>query len=162
MGIVNRKELLKRIWDGQDEAFDLMEEYDSLPHHYGENILYQAEAIIVDLIAAHPGITITDLGNILHKTPSACSQIVRKLREKGWVEQSRNKDNNRQYNLTLTVSGVSLYQDHVAFTRNCQNIMFQLLSGFSDDELENFIRVQDKIIEAYQGDVKRSRDRFAK
>lgn len=79
-----REELLRQLWTAQDEAYDLMCEYDSLPHHYGENILYQAEGHIIDLIAAYPGITITDLGNILKKTPSACSQIVRKLKEKGW------------------------------------------------------------------------------
>ena len=124
----HRKELLERIWTAQDEAYDLMCEYDSLPHYYGENILYQAEGQIIDLIAIHPGITITVLGNILQKTPSACSQIVRKLREKGWVEQSRNKDNNRQYNLTLTESGMQIYWDHVHFTQNCQDIAFDLLS----------------------------------
>ena len=37
-----REELLRQLWTAQDEAYDLMCEYDSLPHHYGENILYQA------------------------------------------------------------------------------------------------------------------------
>ena len=91
----SREQILKEIWNAQDEAYELMEEYDSLPHHYGEAILYQSEGEIIDLIAIHPGVTITDLGNILRKTASACSQIVRKLREKGWVEQTRNRENNR-------------------------------------------------------------------
>ena len=115
-----REELLRQLWTAQDEAYDLMCEYDSLPHHYGENILYQAEGHIIDLIAAYPGITITDLGNILKKTPSACSQIVRKLKEKGWVEQTRNRDNNRQFNLKLTESGQKVYEDHLEFNRYCQ------------------------------------------
>ena len=66
-----REELLRQLWTAQDEAYDLMCEYDSLPHHYGENILYQAEGHIIDLIAAYPGITITDLGNILRTTWSS-------------------------------------------------------------------------------------------
>ena len=158
----NRQELLKKVWDAQDEAYELMVEYDSLPHHYGEAILYQAEGEIIDLIAIHPGVTITDLGNILKKTASACSQIVRKLREKGWVEQTRNRENNRIYNLTLTQAGMKIYQEHQAFTQNCQDITFQLLEGFTEEELETHLRVQRKINEAYHGDVKRSRERFTR
>ena len=94
-----REALLGQIWAAQDEAYDLMYEYDSLPHRYGAHILYQSEAHIIDLIGEHPEITVTELAAILKKTPSACSQIVRKLRAKGWVEQVRNAENNRIYNL---------------------------------------------------------------
>ena len=100
-----REALLRQIWAAQDEAYDLMYEYDSLPHQYGENTLYQSEAQIIDLIGEHPEITVTELAAILKKTPSACSQIVRKLRAKGWVEQVRNAENNRIFNLYLTDSG---------------------------------------------------------
>lgn len=157
-----RQAILKEIWNAQDEAYELMTEYDELPHHYGETILYQAEGEIIDLIAIHPGVTITDLGNILKKTASACSQIVRKLREKGFVEQARNRDNNRQYNLTLTEAGMKIYRDHQAFTQNCQKIEFEMLSGFTQEELEAHLRVQRKINEAYAGDVKRSREKFTR
>jgi len=155
-----REELLKQIWSAQDEAYDLMEEYDSLPHHYGENILYQAEGHIIDLIAAYPGVTITDLSNLLRKTASACSQIVRKLKEKGWVEQSRNRDNNRQYNLTLTESGLKVYEAHQAFSKDCQDKTFALLKDLTEEELTAHLKVQRKLNEAYRGDVKRSRERF--
>ena len=83
-----REELLEQIWAAQDTAYDLMSEYDSLPHSYGENVLYQAEAHLIDRIALHPGVTVTDLANMVRKTPSACSQLVRRLRDKGWVEQA--------------------------------------------------------------------------
>ena len=76
-----REELLEQIWAAQDTAYDLMSEYDSLPHSYGENVLYQAEAHLIDRIALHPGVTVTDLANMVRKTPSACSQLVRKLRD---------------------------------------------------------------------------------
>ena len=155
-----RKELLARIWKAQDEAYDLMCEYHSLPRYYGENALYQAEGQLIDLIAIHPGITITTLGSILQKTPSACSQLVRKLRDKGWVVQSRNRENNRQYNLTLTESGMQIFQDHIHFTQNCQDIAFGLLSEFTEEQLESHLRIQKRLIEAYQGDVKRSRSRL--
>ncbi len=156
----DRDQLFAQLWEAQDEAYDLMYEYDTLPHHYGENIMYQAEGHIIDLIAAYPGITITDLSNILKKTASACSQIVRKLKEKGWVEQSRNRDNNRQYNLYLTQTGEQVYADHMTFTQFCQAETLKLLEDFTDQELEAHLKVQRRLNMAYQADVRRSRERF--
>lgn len=160
--MAKREDILKEIWHAQDEAYDLMVEYDELPHRYGNEFLYQAEGTIIDLIAIHPGVTTTELSTILRKTASACSQIVRKLREKGLVEQKRNRDNNRQYNLYLTEDGKRIYLDHVEFTRDCQEITFQCLSDFTEEELETHLKIQQRINEAYAGDVKRSRERFIK
>lgn len=156
-----RRELLEKIWAAEDAAYDLMLEYDSLPHHYGENILYQAEAHIIDLVAEYPDITITDLANILRKTPSACSQIVRKLKEKGWVEQERNQENNRQFKLRLTKGGEKVYRDHTEFNRQCQELTFEHLHGFTEAELELFLKVQKQINTAYTQDVRRSREYFS-
>jgi len=155
-----RMDLLDQIWKAQDTAYDLMLEYDSLPHRYGDNILYQAEAHLIDLIALHPDITITDIANILRKTPSACSQIVRKLRGKGWVEQIRNEENNRQINLRLTEEGQKVFQDHDAFDQECQDMTFRHLDAFTDEELAVALAVQQRINEAYQDDVRRSREYF--
>lgn len=153
-----RDKLLQQVWEAQDEAYSLMYEYDTLPHRYGEDTLYQAEGHIVDLIALHPGITATDLAEKLKKTVSACSQIIRKLRAKGWVEQTRNPENNRLYNLTLTKSGERLYKAHQLFSRDCQEKTFSLLSGFTDEELEIHLRVQLALNKAYRGDVTRCKE----
>ena len=155
-----RTQLLKRIWAAEDEAYDLMCEYHSLPHHYGENILYQAEGQIIDLIAEHPDITITDLAGILHKTPNACSQIVRKLRDKDWVVQERNSENNRQFKLRLTEGGEVVYQDHTNFNRHCQTLTFEKLHGYTEEELALFLRIQGDINSAFADDVRRSREHF--
>ena len=155
-----RGELLGQVWDLQNEAYDLMCEYDAMPHRYGECMLYQAEAHMIDLIALYPDITVTDLANIMRKTPSACSQTVRKLREKGLVEQLRNTANNRQYKLRLTESGQELYEDHAAFSDDCQRRTFARLAEFSEEELALYLRVQKRINEAYADDVRRSRDHF--
>lgn len=152
-----REALLRQIWAAQDEAYDLMYEYDSLPHQYGENTLYQSEAQIIDLIGEHPEITVTELAAILKKTPSACSQIVWKLRAKGWVTQVRNEENNRIFNLHLTESGQRVYQDHTAFNHSCQEATFRLLETFSTQELEHHLMVQRKLNEAYQSDVEHSK-----
>ena len=156
-----RSELLEQIWNQQNQAYDLMCEYDAMPHRYGECMLYQAEAHMIDLIALYPGITAADLASILRKTPSACSQTLRKLREMGLVEQLRNAANNRQYKLRLTESGQALYRDHAAFSADCQQRTFDRLAEFTEEELALYLRVQQRINEAYADDVRRSREVFA-
>lgn len=156
-----RSELLEQVWNQQNQAYDLMCEYDAMPHRYGECMLYQAEAHMIDLIALYPGITAADLASILRKTPSACSQTLRKLREKGLVEQLRNAANNRQYKLRLTESGQALYRDHAAFSADCQQRTFDRLAEFTEEELALYLRVQQRINEAYADDVRRSREVFA-
>lgn len=153
-----RSKLLDEIWTAQDTAYDLMEEYDALPHYYGQNVLYQAEGTIINLIGSHPDITITDLGEMLNRTSSACSQIVRKLRGKGWVEQIRNPENNRQYNLRLTESGKEVYEAHLQFNRECQAETYRLLAHFTKEELAAHLAVQKKINEAYREDIQRSNE----
>ena len=156
-----RSELLEQVWNQQNQAYDLMCEYDAMPHRYGACMLYQAEAHMIDLIALYPGITAADLASILRKTPSACSQTLRKLREKGLVEQLRNAANNRQYKLQLTESGQALYRDHAAFSADCQQRTFDRLAEFTEEELALYLRVQQRINEAYADDVRRSREVFA-
>ncbi len=156
--VTKRQKLFTQIWDSQDEAYDLMFEYDSLPHNYGDAVLYQAEAYIINLIGQHPGITSTELAHVLKKTTSACSQIVRKLRSKNWVEQIRNEKNNRIYNLHLTESGLKLYEAHRDFNLQCQEITFSNLSEFSDDQLAVYLQIQRKLNEIYQADVQRSKE----
>lgn len=155
-----RTEILNQIWASQDTAYDLMTEYDSLPHHYGNEVLYQAEAYIVHEIGNTPGTTTTELAERLKKTTSACSQLVKKLIAKGFVEQTRNEENKRIYNLNLTPAGRKVYRDHIEFNKTCQEITFDMLQSFSDEELAIHARIQETINRAYQGDIDRSKAKY--
>ena len=77
-----RSQLFNQLLDSLNESFSLMEEYDAVPHDYGAAVLYQAESQIIHLVGHQPGITASELATILRKTPSACSQLIRKLRKK--------------------------------------------------------------------------------
>ena len=159
---MEREDILMQIWAAQDEAYSLMTEYDTLPHYYGETVLYQAEAYIINHIGRMPDITTTELAAALNKTPSACSQSVRKLIDKGLITQRRNARNKRLYNLRLTGYGQQVFQDHIEFNRDCQKNTFRMLEKFSTAELENYLRVQQRINAAYQGDVQKSKERYGK
>lgn len=153
-----RDEILQQLWEAQNEAYALMSEYDALPHRYGKVMLYQAEADMIDMIAAYPGITATDLANRLKKTVSACSQMIHKLRLKGLVDQVRNENNNRLYNLTLTEKGGEIYRARAGFEKECQANTFRLLNEFSEEDLAVHLAIQKRLNEAYKEDVRKSRE----
>ena len=88
------------------------------------------------------------------------SQLVRRLRDKGWVEQVRNAANNRQVRLRLTPAGEHVYRDHAAFDKQCQALTFRRLEGFTEAELAAYLSIQRRINEAYADDVRRSREYF--
>ena len=156
MGMDVRQELCRQLMDVVDAGYDLMAEYDSLPHQYGEVTMYQAESKVIQYIGRHKSVTITEIAASSGKTPSAYSQIIRKLKKKGWVEQVRNQRNNREYNLFLTEAGWQVFNDHHKFEQACYARTFEKLEVFTDEELRLFCRVQERLNEAFQMDVKDS------
>ena len=151
-----REELCQKLMDIVDAGYDLMVEYDSLLHQYGEVTMYQAESKVIQYIGRHKSATITEIAASNGKTPSAYSQIIRKLKQKGWVEQVRNQNNNREYNLFLTEAGWQVFNDHHKFEQACYARTFQKLKIFTDEELELFCRVQQRLNEAFKLDVEDS------
>ena len=103
-----RYQLFMELIDEFDRGCDLTEEYDSLLHNYNGIILFQAESQMIKMIGNHPGITASEISKSFGKTGSASSQLIRKLKEKGWVRQERNEVNNRLYNLYLTDEGSAI------------------------------------------------------
>lgn len=157
-----RYELFLSIMDEMDRAYDLMEEYDSLPHQYGDYVLYQAESHMIESIGMHAGITITRLAEESGKTRSACCQMVKKLRDKKWVEQIRNEKNNREYNLYLTEEGERILKNHAELDVRCYKRNFEGLGQFSYEELKKYLEIQKKINESFQKDVEESYQYFEK
>lgn len=145
-------EMIKQL----DEGARLIMEYDSVPHDYGSATLYQAESQIIRLVGLNPGITAAEIATIFKKTPSACSQLIRKLRKKNWIGQVRNKDNNREYRLFLTDEGKKIFDDHSCFEEHCYRRTYNNLSSFSDEDLETYIVIQQKINETFALDVEES------
>ncbi len=152
-----RYELFVKLIDEFDQGCDLTEEYDALLHNYNGTILFQAESQMIKMIGNHPGITASEISRSFGKTGSASSQLIRKLREKGWVRQERNEANNRLYNLYLTEEGDGIYRNHRQFEERCYRRTFHSLDGFTEDELKTYIAIQQRINATFQMDVEESR-----
>lgn len=151
-----RDKLFDSIMDEYEHSVRLMRLYDEMPHQYGDSILYQMESHTVELIGCHPGITATEISEILEKTPSACSQVIRKLRNKGLVYQDRSEENNRIYNLFLTENGWELYNAHATVDDECDRRKKEKLVKYTEAELRQFLEIQRLINEQFEIDVKLS------
>ena len=148
-----RFNLFLQVIESFDQGYDYTSEYDAVPHKYGDEILYQSEMHLLKEVGKAEQITVTELAGIMKKTKSACSQMVHKLRKKGFLEQERNEKNLREYILTLTDRGKEIYNLHTNFEKKCLQRSCKYLNEFSDDDLRLYIRIQNKLNEAFAKDV---------
>ncbi len=154
----SRYSLYCEMIDQLDEGCRLINEYDSIPHDYGTATLYQAESQIIHLVGQNPGITAVEIAALLKKTPSACSQLIRKLRKKEWMEQIRNEANNREYRLYLTESGWEIYKGHNQFEQACYRRSYGSLEQFSEADFRTYIEIQKCLNKTFALDVEESRN----
>ena len=80
------------------------------------------------------------------------------MKEKGWVRQERNPDNNRLYNLYLTEEGETIYQNHRQFEERCYQRTFHSLDEFTEEELRLYIAIQRCMNATFHMDVEESRE----
>ena len=152
-----RYQLFCELIDEFYRGCELTEEYDALLHDYNGVILFQAESQMIKMIGNNPGITASEISKKFHKTSSASSQLIRKLKKKGWVMQSRNDENNRVYNLYLTEEGNEIYKNHQQFENACYDRTYHELDEFTEEELQLYINIQKKINATFQLDVEESK-----
>lgn len=153
-------ELYNRIMEELENSYYLMSIYDEMPHNYGDSVLYQVESHTIEMIGLKSGITAAELATRMKKTPSAYSQIIRKLKKKGLVFQKRNSNNNREYNLFLTEYGWDIYKAHAAVDEECGKRKLERFADFSEEELTTYIRIQKVINEEFEVDVKQAKTIF--
>lgn len=145
--------IFNKLIDVVDIGTHYITEYDAQLHDYNGTILYQAEAKVIKEVGTQPGITISELAMLKDKTTSAYSQLIRKMKAKGWIEQKRNDKNNREYKLFLTKEGEKIFQGHQKFEEFCYRRTFSMLDEFDMEDLKTFIRIQEKLNASFQLDV---------
>lgn len=157
MLVEERYALLRRLIESFDQGWKYVYDYNNLLHDYNGVILYQAESQFIRKIGDEPGITITELSLLFDKTKSACSQLMRRMKDKGWLIQTRNASNNREYNLYLTDKGLEIYKKHEEFEETCYRRTARMLEQFSLDELKIYVNIQNQMNEAFRMDVEESK-----
>ena len=153
----NRNELFLELITEFDMGWNYVNEYNALLHDYHGVVLYQAESQFINKIGKNPGITITELSKIYNKSVSACSQLMRRMKKKGWLYQERNQNNNREYQLYLSKEGEVVYKNHLRFEERCYNRTLYMLDEFSEEQVKSYIAIQKQLNKAFAVDVEESR-----
>ncbi len=139
-------------------SYSLNTEYESYPRKYGDDFFYMAETHMIQYIGKNPGMTVTDIATEFRKTTSAVSQIIKKLKKRNLIEQVRNTLNNREYNLFLNDNGWEIFNQHEEYDRVEYEKSCLFLEEFSEEELENYIKIQECLNNAIAEAIKRSRN----
>lgn len=127
--------------DAVEEISCVMREYDVIQHVYAGYKLYQTEVHMLEQIGFCPGIGASQLAKIFHKTVSACSQIIRKLLQKGLITQQSAPENARIRKLYLTEAGKAVYEDHYRLENRYINRDINEFKDISIQEIEHFLKV---------------------
>ena len=144
---MKRKEIIGNLWEIGAKYIILTTENNDYPIYYGDIPLCYTERRIIMLIGEKPEITVTEMAARIRKTVSICSQTVRKFANLGWVEQTRNLQNKRIYNLTLTDEGRKVFETCSKHYNDEKQAIIKSLETFSDEELEIYSKIQQAINE---------------
>jgi DNA-binding MarR family transcriptional regulator len=98
--------------------------------------------IILHLLHTNCNIIQQDLANYMQKDKSIIVRQINGLLEKNFVTRITNSGDKRKKNLILTDAGTEILKSMKVVALEVSN---KLLSGVTEDEVENFRRVLDKI-----------------
>ncbi|WP_455682572.1 MarR family transcriptional regulator [Thomasclavelia sp.] len=150
------KKLFKQVIETIDEGYDLMQEYANKPHQYHNLMLYPVETHTLQMIGNNPGITASLISKMLNKTPSACSQILRKLEKKELILKAKNPENNREYKLYLTDISKVIYDLHEQRDDKILSRYYQNLTVLTNEEIQTYLKVQKALNKEFKQDLEES------
>ncbi|NBJ99684.1 MarR family transcriptional regulator [bacterium 1xD8-48] len=121
------------------------------PHDYGTgSILNRVEMHTLVMIAAAPGICITDVARMWNRTLGAASKNVNRLCSKGYVEKRKLPGNDKTIHLHPTPEGEKLAKLHRQFDlEQGTAALNHLLKAHTAKELETFHRVLLSCVDIY-------------
>ena len=126
-------------------AIDLLHQVSSMysgtkkPHDYGTGETYTSvETHIVKCIADHPGVTVTQLAYDYAKTKGAISQILKKLIEKGLIQQKPSEEpGDKRIFLYLTPAGEVLNEAHIRYDKaHAGETLDMVRQEFTDEQVD--------------------------
>lgn len=128
----------------------MLNRYQSLPQRYGPQILlYSSEADLLAEIGAREPITATELARLKISTPSAISQIVKKLDSKGLLVKETLDGNRKTIYLRLSEEGQQVYEAHRLREEKKYLSYLKDLEGYTPEDLEKASALIDFLSEKY-------------
>jgi DNA-binding MarR family transcriptional regulator len=102
-----------------------------------------AEWRVMLTLAAEPGVSAAEITNRWAIEKMAVNRAIQRLVDSGYVSRTRDPDDRRSYQLTMTPKGSKLY-DKIAPVSNKRYA--ELISAVSGDELDSMVAVLQKMI----------------
>ena len=109
------------------------------------NTITPAQAGILFLLRKNDH-TMTNLSRILAIDNSAITGLVDRLEKSGLAHRTANPDDRRTYLIRITEKGKAAIEDAYVTIRRVNE---EIKSGFSENEIETFKSVLDKILEKF-------------
>lgn len=122
-----------------------LHELEKIPVDFGiDETLYPSEIHTIDAIGDNCD-TVTEISVKFGITKGAVSQIIGKLNKKGYVTKTRNKLYGKEINLSLSDKGIQAYHAHKELHKNMDNDIIQVIQNYSDESLQSFCDLINKI-----------------
>ena len=126
-----------------------------LPQRYAPDVLlYASEADLLAEIGAHEPITATELARLKISTPSAISQIVKKLDSKGLLLKDTHDGNRKTIYLQLSEEGHKVYEAHRLQEEQRYRTYLEVLEHYTPEDIEKAAALIDFLSEKYLEEFK--------
>ena len=109
--------------------------------------LSPGQAGILFLLNRQDAMKMSEMSGVLEIDNSAITRLVDKLEAAGFVERGMNPQDRRQYLISITEAGRKEMQKMKAVANQTNEIIRQ---GFSDTEIESFVRVMKSFHEKFK------------
>lgn len=115
---------------------------EEMPFTYGDGIkLTQREIHAIDAIGENPDANITQLAEMQGITKAAMSQMIYRLRDKGYVKKATAPESDRELRILLTSNGNSAFKAHKEYHAKRSGDFVDLLGDMDAVEFAAFQRV---------------------
>lgn len=139
---------------------------DNMPYYFSPRLkLHLSEVHTVNAIGRNPNINVTNLAKLQGVTKGAVSQMVRKLVRKGVVLKKTSPETENEVVLTLTETGVKVFQWHEKYHGDMDKKIFDFLEKMPEESLEsikNFsfetLDIFEKLIESKKTAMEENQD----
>ena len=125
---------------------DKLDRYSDVPRDYGSGIsITMAEVHLLTSIAEHPGTTVTELAEEKVKTPSAVSQLIKKLEGKGFIYRKPHPEHGKKVCFYVTPEGERLSNLHKTYdVQRINQTLGILLQTCTMEDIDAFFRVVER------------------
>ncbi|MBN1858418.1 MarR family transcriptional regulator [Candidatus Bipolaricaulota bacterium] len=124
------------------QLFSLGKQLRSLRPCFHDLGIHQGQLPVLAVLNEQDGLPQTDLAKVLHISPPAMTNLLKRLEQGGWIERRRDEQDHRVWRVYVTEKGRSVRVRLVGTFRQLES---QLLGPFTEDEKRHLQRLLTKL-----------------